>query len=77
MNRQGKINELLARGPDDARRVALDEIDGVARQTNTFGSKEHREARERVEKRYEAAARALERLSDDQLTAELGTEAQP
>jgi hypothetical protein len=77
MNRQGKINELLARGPDDARRMALDDIDRVARQKNTFGSKEHREARERVEKRYDADERALERLSDDQLDAKLGTDLQP
>jgi len=76
MNRKEKITELLARGPDDVRRLALDEIDDGARRENTFGSKEHREARDRVEKRYDAAQRSLEGLSDAQLDERLAAGAE-
>ena len=71
MNRQQQITKLMGRGADDERRVALDELDRIARETNTFGSKEHRAARDEVEKTNDAARRSYEGLSDDQLEAAL------
>lgn len=71
MNRDQKINKLLEREADDTRRLALDEEDAHAREANTWGSKEHRDARDKTEKTYDAARRALEALSDDQLDAAL------
>ena len=69
MNREQKINELLARGDDDVRRLALDEIDNAARQANTFGSKDHRAARDKVESRHDDARRGYEGLSELQIDA--------
>ncbi len=71
MTRQHKINDLLARGADDDRRLALDQIDLSARETNTWGSKEHRERRDEIEKKHDRARRALEALTDAQLDDEL------
>jgi hypothetical protein len=75
MDRQAKINRLLQGEADDARRLALDEIDATARQTNTFGSKEHRDGREKTEKKYDETRRAFEALSDAQLDRLLESEA--
>ncbi|MEO6043643.1 MAG: hypothetical protein ABIQ47_06950 [Tepidiformaceae bacterium] len=69
MNRQQQITTLMGRTADDERRLALDELDKVARDTNTFGSKEHRAARDKVEKTHDDARRSFEGFSDDQLEA--------
>ena len=69
MNRQQQITTLMGRTADDERRLALDELDKVARDTNTFGSKEHRAARDKVEKTHDDARHSFEGLSDDQLEA--------
>jgi hypothetical protein len=37
MNRDQKVASLLARGPDDERRLALDEMDASARRDGTWG----------------------------------------
>ena len=71
MNRQNKIDSLLGRGADDERRLALDQIDKTARETNTFGSKEHREKRDITEKKHDQARRAFEALTDAELDHEL------
>jgi hypothetical protein len=71
MNRQNKIDSLLARGADDERRLALDRIDQTARETNTFGSKEHRERRDETEKKHDQARRSFEALTDAELDREL------
>ncbi|MBI2765308.1 MAG: hypothetical protein HYX53_05265 [Chloroflexi bacterium] len=76
MNREQKIAALLERKAEDERRLALDEIDRVARETSTFGSKEHRDRRDKVEKQYDDARRLLEGLSDDQLDRALSTPVQ-
>ena len=72
MNREEKIRELVEREDDAVRRPALDIIDDEARRTNTFGSREHRAARERVESQHDAARRAFEGYSEAQLDAALG-----
>ena len=69
MNRQQQITTLMGRTADDERRLALDELDKVARDTNTFGSKEHRASRDKVEKTHDDARRLFEGFSDDQLEA--------
>ncbi|MEP7214665.1 MAG: hypothetical protein ABI782_00340 [Anaerolineaceae bacterium] len=69
MDRQHQIAMLMGRSADDVRRLALDALDKTARDTNTFGSKEHRDARDRVEKAHTAAQNSFEGLSDDQLEA--------
>jgi hypothetical protein len=61
---------LLSRA-DDIRRLALDELDAVARRTNTWGSQAHRSARDKVEREYDAEALRFERLEDDALDSEL------
>ena len=67
MNREQKINTLLARTDDDVRRLALDLIDDDARRTNTFGSKPHRDARDRVEAQHDLARKKFEGLSEGQM----------
>lgn len=69
MDRQQQITTLMGRTADDERRLALDDLDRVARETNTFGSKEHRAARDKVEKTHDDARRSFEAFSDDQLEA--------
>ena len=71
MNRQEKVNQLMGRSADDVRRFALDAIDATARNTSTFGGKEHRDARDKTEKQHDEARRAYEGFSDDQLDAAL------
>lgn len=65
--RDHKVNRLLAHGADDERRLQLDELDRVARESSTFGSDQHRKGRDTVERAHDAARRALEQLSDQQL----------
>lgn len=74
MTRDEKINRLLQRGADDARRLALDDIDAAARTSNTWGSTEHRQARDKTERTYEAERRSFEKLSDDELDRALAAE---
>lgn len=71
MNRTQKVDALLARGADDIRRLALDALDDSARASSTWGSKEHRDARDRVEKTYDETRRGYEALPEDQLDSEL------
>ena len=75
MDRQQQITALMGRSADDERRLALDELDRVARETNTFGSKEHRAARDKVEKTHDDARRSFEGYSDDQLEAATAVDA--
>lgn len=77
MERQQKIQILMARGADLEREAALNEIDAAARTDNGFGARgfgspEHRKARDKVEKAYDDARRDLESLSDERLDARLG-----
>jgi hypothetical protein len=65
--RDHKVNRLLAQGADDERRLQLDELDRVARASSTFGSNQHRQGRDTVERAHDAARHALEQLSDQQL----------
>ena len=67
MNRQQLIDHLLSQGADDERRLALDQIDQVARVTNTFGSKDHREKRDETERKHDQARHSYEALSDVEL----------
>ena len=70
MDRQQKVSVLLAKA-EDIRRSALNELDDVARKTNTFGSKEHRSGRDKVERDYDQEALRCERLEDPALDLEL------
>ena len=74
MERQAKINNLLQGEADDVRRLALDQLDASARQANTFGSKEHREGRDKTEKKYDETRKAFEGLSDAQLDRLIDTQ---
>ncbi|MEX0784049.1 MAG: hypothetical protein WD557_15520 [Dehalococcoidia bacterium] len=76
MNRDQKVANLLALGPDDERRLALDELDAVARRENTWGSQEHRKGRERIESLWDVARRRVESLGDEQLDTELAAGSQ-
>jgi hypothetical protein len=71
MDRQHKIATLLAHQADDARRLALDELDRHARQSNTFGSREHRSGRDEAERTHDNARRRYEALPEQELDAEL------
>ena len=71
MNRSQKVAALLSRSADDERRLALDALDESARRSSTWGSKEHRDARDRVEKIHDEARRRFEGLPEDQLDREL------
>ncbi len=66
MVRAGKLRLLLLRA-DDARRMDMDRIDEHARTTNTWGSNEHRQARDSRERDFEATLKSFDKLSDDQL----------
>ena len=66
MARAGKLRLLLQRA-DDARRMDMDRIDEHARATNTWGSNEHRHARDSRERDFEATLKSFDKLSDDQL----------
>jgi hypothetical protein len=73
MDRQKKIESLMAREAEDRRRLALDELDAEARRTNTFGSAAHRSARDRVEAGYDSTRVGFERLSEAELDQALAT----
>ena len=70
MERTQKMTILLGRA-DDVRRLALDELDAQARQTNTWGSQGHRSGRDKVERDYDQEALRCERLEDAALDTEL------
>ncbi len=70
MERQQKINHLLARA-DDVRRLAMDELDAIARRTNTFGSKEHRLGREKVDREFDQESQRCSSMTEAALDAEL------
>ncbi len=72
LSRERKVNLLLEREADDARRIALDAIDEQARATHTWGSPEHRHARDQRERAYDAQRAAFEKMSDQQLDQALG-----
>ena len=67
MTREQKIQRLLARGDDDSRLLGLDRLDEQARATDSWGSQEHRQARDKIERTYDASRAALDKLSDEQL----------
>ncbi|MGK2964497.1 MAG: hypothetical protein ACSLFM_02710 [Tepidiformaceae bacterium] len=67
MTRARDLAELLAEKADDARRLALDELDREARESSTFGSKAHRAAREAVERTWDAERDRFNTMSDDEL----------
>lgn len=73
MNREQKISALLNRA-DDVRRLAMDELDATARRTNTFGSREHRAGRDRVDLAFEQEVLRCQRLDDSALDRELAAE---
>ncbi len=75
MNREQKIKALTERADDDVRRPALDVIDDDARRMNSFGSKEHRAARDKVEAQHDEARRGFEGLSETQLDRAVGAPA--
>jgi hypothetical protein len=70
MERAQTLATLMSR-VDDIRRLALDELDAVARKTNTWGSPSHRAGRDRVEQAYDQDALRLQRLEDAELEQEL------
>jgi len=70
VERSEKVTKLLAKA-DDVRRLALDELDAVARRTNTWGSKEHRAGRDKVEHDYDLDALRFQKLEEEALDKEL------
>jgi hypothetical protein len=74
MERTQKMSILLDRAAD-IRRLALDDLDKTARQTNSWGSPGHRAGRDRVEREYDQEALRFERLEDAELDAELANPA--
>jgi hypothetical protein len=77
LDRQAKIDKLLQGEADDVRRLALNALDDEARRANTFGSKQHRDGRDKAEKKYDDTRRAFEGLSDGQLDRLLDVGALP
>lgn len=67
LTKDQKVNLLLQRTADETRRLDLDGIDEHARSTHTWGSGEHRQARDRRERAYDAERTAVEKLSSDEL----------
>ena len=49
----------------------MDELDDVARRTNTFGSKEHRAGRDKVDRDFDQETQRCQRLEDHALDFEL------
>lgn len=70
MERQERVNLLLLKA-DDIRRLAMDELDATARRTNSFGSKDHRSGRDRVDLAYENEVQRCRGLDDAALEREL------
>lgn len=73
MTRLRLIASLLAREADDQRRLALDQIDEAARTSASFGSNQHRAARDAVEKRWDAEQARYHGLTDEELASLLAT----
>lgn len=70
METKEKVSILIARA-EEVRRLALDELDDVARKTSTWGSKDHRDARDRVEATNAAENTRLQKLDSASLDREL------
>ncbi|MBK6319773.1 MAG: hypothetical protein IPI33_02575 [Dehalococcoidia bacterium] len=70
MDRKQKVAALVSRA-EEARRLALDELDAVARKTSTWGSSDHRSARERVERDCDQANQRAQTLDEEALDREL------
>ena len=70
MDRKQKVAALVSRA-EEARRLALDELDAVARKTRTWGSSDHRSARERVERDCDQANQRAQTLDEEALDREL------
>lgn len=70
MDRGTKLMTLLERA-EETRRLAMDELDAIARRTNTFGSREHRDGRDKVERQYSQEAQRFETLKEEELDREL------
>jgi hypothetical protein len=70
MDRQQKLNQVLAR-VEHRRQHAMNELDAIARRTNSFGSKEHRSGRDKVDRDFEQESSRCERLEDNALDLEL------
>jgi hypothetical protein len=75
MNRDQKVNKLLERDGDDARSEALNDIDARARENRTWGTPDHRQARERAERAHDAKRNSYQALSDAQLDSALAARA--
>ncbi len=71
MNREQKITHLMAADADDRRRLALDELDRLARESNSWGTAGHRRGRDEVEKLHDSARRSFESLSEQELDTRL------
>jgi hypothetical protein len=68
MNREEKIRLLLLhQGVEYRRRLVLARLDEIARQTNTWGSKEHRAARDETEHKYDSSLHAYDHSSEDEI----------
>ena len=70
MEQNQKVSILLDRA-EEIRRLALDELDDVARKTSTWGSKDHRDARDKVEATNAAENLRVQRLDAAALDLEL------
>jgi isopenicillin N synthase-like dioxygenase len=70
MDAGAKLSRLLQRA-DDTRRLAMDELDDIARRTGTFGSKEHRDGRDRVERTFAQETQRFQSLPEEELDREL------
>ncbi len=68
--RDQKLAALIARS-EERRSQALNDLDAVARQTNTFGSPDHRSGRDRVERASEQELKRYAVLSDEEIEREL------
>lgn len=70
MDRTQKVAILLARA-EETRRLALDELDSVARKTSTWGSRDHRAGRDKVEHACDLENLRYQALEDEALDREL------
>ena len=69
-----KVDRLVQRDDGEARRLDLDRIDKDARATNTWGSSEHRRARDQREREHTARRQDYEGLSEEEMDQSLGTD---
>jgi hypothetical protein len=70
VDRDQKVAALRERA-EEIRRLALDELDATARKNSTWGSADHRSARDRVERECDQANLRLQTLDDASLEREL------